>query len=398
MVKFAQLDLADPPVTVGSVPVTPSIPGRLMGDDTLWPLEPATEAKHRLYKRYLDAWWPIMLQPNQEGWSRPYVTYVDAFAGPGRYSGGEVGSPVFVLNRLLNHDSVSRMGLSPRRVRLVFVEKRPDRFEHLRQTLTDTFGDLGSLDVRVELRHGDATEETEKALDNLRAWGQPILSVFDSWGNVNVPLTLVQRLASNKSSEVIVTFGPNWFSRRAGENPDQLDAVFGGRDRWRDAELETRSDKRWRAWLATYRESLYRAGFPFRLQFGVVPKTGQPLYLVFGTKNKRGVQVMKDAMWRVDTRDGMSFRDPRTRGAEVVGQLGLFGGEDLADPELLELVAQRLSFGAVTLDDLKEWLLLETARWRERNAKVAVKNLVESGAASCATSGRITGSSVLKLL
>ena len=47
------------------------------------PLEPATEAKHRLYKRYLDAWFPIFLQ---QAWVER-VTYVDAFAGPGEYEG-----------------------------------------------------------------------------------------------------------------------------------------------------------------------------------------------------------------------------------------------------------------------------------------------------------------------
>lgn len=290
------------------------------------------------------------------------------------------------------------MGLSPKRVRLVFVEKRRDRFEHLRQTLTDTFGNLNALDVHVELRHGDAAEQTHGALDDLRAWGHPILGVFDSWGNVNVPLTLIQRLASNKSSEVIVTFRPNWFSRRASENPEQLDGVFGGRSRWSDAERETRPDERWRAWLATYRESLYRAGFPFRLQFRVVPKTGQPLYLVFGTASDKGVGKMKDAMWNVDTRDGMSFSDPRTRGAEVIGQFALFGGDGFADPELLELVVQRLRDGAVTIMELRNWLLLETSRWRERDAIPAVNALIEAGAARCMTSGRLTASSVVRLL
>jgi hypothetical protein len=59
----------------------------------LWQLEAHTEAKHRLDKRYLDAWWPIFLQ---QRWVKR-VTYVDAFAGPGEYSGGEEGSPVFAL-------------------------------------------------------------------------------------------------------------------------------------------------------------------------------------------------------------------------------------------------------------------------------------------------------------
>ncbi|CAM5635483.1 hypothetical protein STENM223S_06654 [Streptomyces tendae] len=57
----------------------------------LWPLEPATAAKHRLYQRYLDAWWPILLQTSQRtGYSRPRVTLLDAFAGPGRYEGASL--------------------------------------------------------------------------------------------------------------------------------------------------------------------------------------------------------------------------------------------------------------------------------------------------------------------
>ena len=114
----------------------------------LWELEPATAAKHRLYKRYLDAWWPIMLQPSRDGYQRPRVTYVDAFAGPGRYLGGEEGSPVFVLDRLLHHTAVSRMQLSRERVCLLFVEKRLDRRDYLLGELTRRSGLTGSAGER----------------------------------------------------------------------------------------------------------------------------------------------------------------------------------------------------------------------------------------------------------
>ena len=65
-----------------------------------------------------------MLQPSpHDGRLRPRVTYLDAFAGPGRYDGGEEGSPVFALDRLLTHDAAERMHLSRDRVRLLFMEK-----------------------------------------------------------------------------------------------------------------------------------------------------------------------------------------------------------------------------------------------------------------------------------
>ncbi|MFE4055588.1 three-Cys-motif partner protein TcmP [Streptomyces sp. NPDC059096] len=305
----------------------------------LWGLEPATEAKHRLYRHYFDAWWPILLQPQARtgrSWSK--VTFLDAFAGPGKYAGGEEGSPVFTLDRLLNHAAVERMNLSRRRVQLVFIERDRARHEHLVRELTGRFGPLEDLPVRVEVRRGDAGQDSERVLTELGAWGNPILAVFDSWGSVNVPLGLTARIARNTASEVITTFGPNWFSRREEMNPDLLDTVFGGRAFWAGAADVEESDEKWRAWLAAYRDALKRAGFGFRLQFQVVPRTGQPLYLVFGTGHQKGVEVMKDAMWKVDRSDGLSFKDPRCRSAVSVGQGSIFEMEEAIDPELLSLV------------------------------------------------------------
>jgi three-Cys-motif partner protein len=367
-------------------------------DDTLWKLEPATAAKHRLYKRYLGGWWAKMLQPNAKDFSWPRVTYVDAFAGPGRYEGGEEGSPVFVLDELLHHTARDRMNLRRDRVRLVFIEKRRDRFEYLCEELGRKFGDLAALPVWVDVVRGDAATEAERALDESGAWRNPVLAIFDSWGNVNVPLPLVQRIAHNKGSEAIVTFGPNWFSRREDENTDQLDEVFGGHEYWQRADRTTSPDERWRAWLSTYRDALGRAGFEYRLQFEVVPKTGQPLYLVYGTKHQAGVEVMKDAMWKVDGEGGMSFRDPRTRGAEIAGQMDLFGSGGGVHPELRELVVQRLQDGAVTVAILRDWLERETARWRGTHAPKAVRALADEGVVRVDPAGQITRASVVKLL
>jgi three-Cys-motif partner protein len=366
------------------------------GADILWPLEPATAAKHRLYKRYLDAWWPILLQQrSRDRWMWPRVTYLDAFAGPGRYLGGEEGSPVFALQKLLRHDAAERMHLSRDRVRLLFMEKRSDRFQYLQSELERCFGVLDELPVWPEAYHGEAGTDAELLLEKTGAWGHPILAIFDSWGNVNVPLRLIGRLARNPASEVIVTFGPNWFSRRENLDPDRLDMVFGGRKYWERANREQRTDERWREWLTTYREALRRAGFRFQLHFQIVPKTGLPLYLVYGTKHEKGVEVMKDAMWEVDGNDGMGFADPRTRGAPLPGQEMLWGGPK--NPELLELIRQRLEDGPVSLADLGHWLLVETARWRAKDAKPAVQDLLDMGAASVHTVGKLTKESVIKL-
>ncbi|WP_030019358.1 three-Cys-motif partner protein TcmP [Streptomyces monomycini] len=364
----------------------------------LWKLEPATAAKHRLYQRYLDAWWPILLQTSQRtGYARPRVTLLDAFAGPGRYEDNEPGSPVFILDRLLRHKAVDRMELSPQRVHLVFIEKDRARHEHLVAELTAKFGPLAGLPVRVEVRRGEAGRDSLAILSELGAWGQPILGIFDSWGSVNVPLDVMRRIARNPASEAITTFGPNWFSRREDLNPDILDAVFGGRGYWAPAADESRPDERWREWLRTYRDALRRAGFGYQLQFELVPRTGQPLYLVFGTGSPKGLLAMKDAMWKVDGLDGQSFRDPRTRGATAEGQLDLFQVAGLADDELLELVTQRLRTGPATVEEVGQWLLTETARWMPKHALQAVRQMRRDGLITVPGTGKLTTKSLVSL-
>ena len=54
---------------------------------TTWPIEPHTKAKHEILRRYWQAWLPIITKLGSR------VLYIDGFAGPGRYEGGEDGSP-----------------------------------------------------------------------------------------------------------------------------------------------------------------------------------------------------------------------------------------------------------------------------------------------------------------
>ena len=59
---------------------------------TVWELEPHTRAKHEILRRYLQAWMVILSQGRF-----PEILYIDGFAGPGEYAGGETGSPITPL-------------------------------------------------------------------------------------------------------------------------------------------------------------------------------------------------------------------------------------------------------------------------------------------------------------
>src|ERR1700757_1934094 len=90
---------------------------------TIWPLEPHTRAKHEILKRYLQAWMVILSQGRF-----PEILYIDGFAGPGEYAGGEAGSPIIALDTAL--------GFKPpltAKVHFLFVDKDDARADHLRK-------------------------------------------------------------------------------------------------------------------------------------------------------------------------------------------------------------------------------------------------------------------------
>ena len=67
--------------------------------DTLWEIAPHTKAKHEILRRYLEAWFPIL------NTYRDRIVYIDGFCGPGRYLGGEKGSPLIAVDAALSHRS-----------------------------------------------------------------------------------------------------------------------------------------------------------------------------------------------------------------------------------------------------------------------------------------------------
>ena len=65
---------------------------------TLPPIQPHTQAKHDILRHHMGAWFPILGRSS----SGP-LQYIDGFAGPGEYEGGEPGSPKIALQLLQTH-------------------------------------------------------------------------------------------------------------------------------------------------------------------------------------------------------------------------------------------------------------------------------------------------------
>jgi three-Cys-motif partner protein len=195
---------------------------------TLWAMTRHTAAKHAILRKYLDAWLPIL---GGGRYAREQLVLIDAFAGPGRYSTGEDGSPLLMIKALLEHS-----GEIAAQVNFYFIEENPDRIAHLR-------GEVAALDlppsVTVETIAGSFDTEFPALIERLTAaFGTlpPTFAFIDPFGASDLPIALTTPLLDVPRCEVLVYF-PVSFLARFGEEPEFLptmNSVFSG-EGWREA-------------------------------------------------------------------------------------------------------------------------------------------------------------------
>jgi three-Cys-motif partner protein len=315
-----------------------------------------TEAKHRILGRYLAAYFPIMARQ----FSTQGLCFVDAFAGSGEYTDGGQGSPIIALGAASRPEVIST-GCP---LDFVFIEDHQGRATHLERLLT-------ALDTcfPVTTAHGKCELLLEPTLAQLGLWSRALFVNLDGWG-VDTPYSLVERIGKSQRPEVLVTFGPQWFTRFA----DQVDVgagdrVFGDRG-WRAVAEQPTANKR-RFLVDEYRRRLAGCGFDFQLTFELTDEGGHSLFLVYGTSSVKGVEKMKDAMWAVDTAAGSKFRDPRDP-----NQMSFGLSDDSPDLRVLKTqILEQLAGGVpISLQDLKDFALRETV-YKSVHASAAVKEL-----------------------
>ncbi len=294
--------------------------------DTLWPLDPHTLAKHEILKRYLGAWFPIISKRNRR------IVYIDGFSGPGRYQGGELGSPIIALEVARNH----RKPIDGEVV-FWFVEGRADRLEHLQQ-------ELAQIEVpahfKVSANPGRFEQKFEAMLDSIDEKGKslaPAFAFIDPFGFSGIPFELIERLMGYKSCEAFINFAVDPINRFL-DHPDEaivqhIVEAFGT-DEVR-AIAKSQGDRIYK--LRELYQSRLKSVAKYVRYFEMRDKRNRAQYLMFFASNDElGHLKMKEAMWRVDPYGDFSFSDATAQGQSV-----LFGAEETAIPQLAETLRKR---------------------------------------------------------
>jgi three-Cys-motif partner protein len=315
--------------------------------DTRWPITPHTKTKHLILKRHLDAWLPIMTQVNRQ------LLFIDGFAGPGRYEGGEDGSPVIAMKAaVLNR----RFQTNPPRCTLqfVFIEEDPDRIAALRQELT-RFTQQHPLPawVTYDVEHAEFAPYLTRELDRLAKEGSRPPSTFafiDPFGYSGLPMRLIARICRIPSSECLINFAYKSMNRWATGDPTRerhLDDLFGTplwRECWGNEQQLVQLYQR---------QLVSEAGFRYPRTFQMKGNLDITEYfLAFCTNSQKGLSVFKHAAWKADPASGQVFSD-----ASDQNQLLLLSPLPPLRDLLLTHFAGR---GWVRIEDVTEYVLIDT--------------------------------------
>jgi spore photoproduct lyase len=244
-----------------------------------------TVTKHRLLESYLRPWAKII------GSHFPHAWYVDGFAGTGIYKTGEEGSPLIAARILLEERCrLLRERQKECTFHVICIERHVDRARTLQQS-------AGQLSERIPFTvlQGEFTKRLAEVLELVGA--RPGFFFLDPAGFAGLPMTRVREIVDFPHKEVLINFMWNAI-RRWARTPTLRRTVtrLMGTDAWQECRSE-------REWLDLYISQLKNAGcyvWAFRNKFREKKTTFY--YLVYATKDLHGFKIMKDVMFKEDTR------------------------------------------------------------------------------------------------
>lgn len=328
---------------------------------TIWQLEPHTRAKHEILKRYLQAWMIILSQGRF-----PEILYIDGFAGPGQYAGGEAGSPIIAIDTALGH--ASRLTA---KVNFLFVEKDEERADHLKQqialrTLPSNFNIIVEGGITFEAAFD---KRHSQFVRNGRL--MPTFAFIDPFGWKGTPFEIVRRIMAQRSCEVFINFMYEEINRFLN-HPDQVANfnTFFGAAGWNLCLSEINPRSRNRCLHDLYMDQLHRtAGAKYVRSFEMSNERDVTDYFLFYVTNEiLGLKKMKEAMWKADESGEFHFADSTNPNQFVLFEKA---------PKLDVLKAQLLAAFAgktVTVRAIEEFVVVNTA-FRETHYKGVLKAL-----------------------
>jgi three-Cys-motif partner protein len=302
----------------------------------------ASRVKAEIIAKYFPGWARVI-----KSWAKNKMAYVDMYAGRGRFDDGSESTPLLVLRHAIADPVVSQM--------LVPIFNDKDHADDLRAEI-DRLPGLERLKYEPAVYANAVGDDTAKIFQKNLV---PTLALLDPWGYKGLTRDLIQSLLKDYGCDLIFFFNYNRINMAITNKSvgKHMEALFG--PAWlaslREAVPGLRPIARRRVILAALKRGLKEIGAEYVRPFRFLKTDGRTShYLIFVTKDFKGVEIMKEVM------AGMSSRH--------VDEVASFS----YDPRAVDDTQPQLLSDTSPIDELADRLLTDFA-----GTKVTVRHIFE---------------------
>ena len=208
----------------------------------------------------------------------------------------------------------------------------------------------------VNGRFDEHLTKTFKLIDSQKQTLAPTFVFVDPFGISHTPFKTISNVLKNRQCEVLVNFMYEEVNRFLSFDKlsDSYDELFGTTE-WRKVTKLSDPSQRRRAIHDIYLNQLKTAA-KYVHSFEMLNKGNSTDYfLFFATNGLKGLEKMKEAMWKVDDTGSFQFSDH----ADARGLMSLFSADPNLAP-LRESILRTFKGRQISIDDLSDWVISET--------------------------------------
>ena len=318
---------------------------------------------------------------------RQKITYFGGYCGPGRYAGGEPGSPLIALQTLSDHSHGKNM--ADKQFMFLFNDEEQCRIDELKRVLAAEKerrgGSWPDYVVEPTLSCASFDDTAQSLIRRSRETGRPLAPIFafvDPFGWKGLPITTLRDLLQAQGCELFVLFSYNAIQRWTSVDATchSLTELFGTTE---FQNVPTGSGRKHLLRDLYARQIRDVCNFPYVLDFEMVNAKNRTSYLLFyATRHLKGVELMKEAMWKVDADNGRMFSD-LTADMDPLFDPSTFHAQNLQD-----LIAAEFAQRTVQFPEIKQFVLVRTSYPPSMIKKHALTPLHVAGRITCTGQSR----------
>jgi three-Cys-motif partner protein len=294
-----------------------------------WVAEPHTLAKITILKTYLESWFSVLGTTRR----RENMLYIDGFAGPGVYKGGESGSPVVASVAAAKISAMDRWIAG--KIYCAFIEKELPLYSSLEERV-EPFKAIDRLEITTyNTTFVEGYKSLRSQFPEFFKSRLPLFAFIDPFGATGAPFEIIGEILSSPTSEILINFDADGLARnfRAFLNgvvgaDEILNQAFGDTT-WQSLgfDKETNFKKLFPRFLQHYMgklSSLPNVNFVYH--FEMRDKADHhSYYLIFASQHPLGLGKMKEAMKTIDQTGDYKFSDAN------IGQGVLFRFDEVGE-------------------------------------------------------------------